>query len=105
MKKNFDMSDLVNELTTTNEVNNDTEKDEQQVKSNKKVKKVTEPICTLVDKEQIAKIRTIAERERVSLKDLFAVALDMVVSSYEEKYGVIRIKQPKKGNVKEIFGK
>jgi len=82
----------VNELTTTNEVNNDTEKDEQQVKSNKKVKKLTEPICTLVDKEQIAKIRTIAERERVSLKDLFAsctrygsIQLRGKIRSYQDK--------------------
>jgi len=69
MKKNFDMSDLVNELTTTNEMGNDTEtRDEQQTKPHKKGKKQTEPICTLVDKEQIAKIRTIAEREGFLLK-------------------------------------
>ncbi len=60
--------------------------------------------CTLVSVEQMAKVRTIAEREGIALKDIFAVGLSMAISSYEAKNGEIRVKKAKQGNASEVFG-
>jgi len=73
-------------------------------KEKRKGKGVVEHVCTLVDVEQMAKVRCIAEREGVSIKDIFAAALTMAISSYEKKNGPIKVKASKKGDVREIFG-
>ena len=72
MKKEFDMSDLVENLTS-------------------------EP-------DQMAKVRAIAEREGIALKDIFAAGLNMAISNYEQKNGEIRVKKAKRGNANAVFG-
>ena len=57
-KKEFDMSQLVNGLTGEQESESQTERRAQAVKR----KKPMEHVCTLVSVEQMAKVRTIAER-------------------------------------------
>ena len=52
----------------------------------------------------MAKVRTIAEREGIALKDIFAVGLNMVIGSYEQKYGEIKVRKAKRGNASEVFG-
>ena len=99
-KKEFDMSQLVNGLTGEQESETQTERRAQAVKR----KKPMEHVCTLVSVEQMAKVRTIAEREGIALKDIFAVGLSMAISSYEAKNGEIRVKKAKRGNASEVFG-
>ena len=99
-KKEFDMSQLVNGLTGEQESESQTERRAQVVKR----KKPMEHVCTLVSVEQMAKVRTIAEREGIALKDIFAVGLSMAISSYEAKNGEIRVKKAKRGNASEVFG-
>ena len=99
-KKEFDMSQLVNGLTGEQESESQTERRTQTVKR----KKPMEHVCTLVSVEQMAKVRTIAEREGIALKDIFAVGLSMAISSYEAKNGEIRVKKAKRGNACEVFG-
>ena len=98
-KKEFDMSDLVENLTSEPEVETG-----RRVKTGSKAKKQMEHVCTLVSVEQMAKVRTIAEREGIALKDIFAVGLGMAISSYEAKNGEIRVKKAKRGNASEVFG-
>jgi hypothetical protein len=94
------MSQLVNGLTGEQESESKTERRAQAVKR----KKPMEHVCTLVSVEQMAKVRTIAEREGIALKDIFAVGLSMAISSYEAKNGEIRVKKAKRGNASEVFG-
>ena len=94
------MSQLVNGLTGEQESETQTERRAQAVKR----KKPMEHVCTLVSVEQMAKVRTIAEREGIALKDIFAVGLSMAISSYEAKNGEIRVKKAKRGNACEVFG-
>ena len=94
------MSQLVNGLTGEQESESQTERRAQAVKR----KKQMEHVCTLVSVEQMAKVRTIAEREGIALKDIFAVGLSMAISSYEAKNGEIRVKKAKRGNASEVFG-
>ena len=103
MKKEFDMSDLVENLAS------DTGAETEQTRVSRtrrqfSEKKKMEHVCTLVDVEQRAKIRAIAEREGIALKDIFAVGLNMAISNYEQKNGTIRIKPTKKGNASDVFG-
>ena len=97
-KKDFDMSQLVSGLTGEQE-----EKNENRTQTVKR-KKPMEHVCTLVSVEQMAKVRTIAEREGIALKDIFAVGLNMAISSYEQKYGEIKVRKTKRGNASEVFG-
>ena len=86
-KKDFDMSQLVSGLTGEQE-----EKNENRTQTVKR-KKPMEHVCTLVSVEQMAKVRTIAEREGIALKDIFAVGLNMAIGSYEQKYGEIKVRK------------
>ena len=94
------MSQLVNGLTGKQESESQTERRAQAVKR----KKPMEHVCTLVSVEQMAKVRTIAEREGIALKDIFAVGLNMAIGSYEQKYGEIKVRKAKRGNASEVFG-
>ena len=85
-KKDFDMSQLVSGLTGEQE-----EKNENRTQTVKR-KKPMEHVCTLVSVEQMAKVRTIAER------------LNMAIGSYEQKYGEIKVRKAKRGNASEVFG-
>ena len=99
MKKKFDMSDLVENLTS--EPN---EEPGRRTRAGSKEKKQMEHVCTLIEAGQIAKVRAIAEREGIALKDIFAIGLNMAITSYEAKNGEIRAKKTKRGNASEVFG-
>ena len=93
MKKEFDMSDLVENLTSEPEVVTG-----RKVRVGSKEKKQMEHVCTLIETGQMAKVRAIADREGIALKDIFAVGLNMAIASYEQKNGEIRVKKAKRGN-------
>lgn len=99
MKKEFDMSDLVENLTSEPEVATG-----RKVRVGSKEKKQMEHVCTLIETGQMAKVRAIADREGIALKDIFAVGLNMAIASYEQKNGEIRVKKAKRGNASEVFG-
>lgn len=61
-------------------------------------------VTTLVPSDLLAKVRAIGEREELSLTDLFTTALKMLVKRYEEKNGVVRVRQQKKKkDIGEVF--
>ena len=103
MKKEFDMSDLVENLASDTGVNTEQNRVTKTRRQSTEKKKM-EHVCTLVDIEQMAKVRAIAEREGIALKDIFAVGLNMAISNYEQKNGTIRIKPTKRGNANDVFG-
>ncbi len=60
--------------------------------------------CTMADEEKVAKIRTIAAREGLPIKDLMNLAFTRLINEYESKYGVVRIpKNRKGGDLSKIF--
>lgn len=97
-KKEFDMSQLVSGLTGEQE-----EKNENRTQTVKR-KKPMEHVCTLVSVEQMAKVRTIAEREGLAIKDIIAVGLRMAIGNYEAKNGEIKVRKAKRGNASDVFG-
>ena len=95
------MSQLVSGLTGEEEMELATER---KVQSATKCKKPMEHVCTLIESGQMAKVRAIAEREGIALKDIFAAGLNMAISNYEQKNGEIRVKKAKRCNASEVFG-
>ena len=100
-KKDFDMSQLVSGLTGEEEMESATER---KVQSAAKRKKPMEHVCTLIATEQMAKVRTIAEREGLAIKDIIAVGLRMAIVNYEAKNGEIKVRTAKRGNASDVFG-
>lgn len=97
-KKEFDMSSLVSGLTGESE-----EQSETRTQTTKR-KKPMEHVCTLIAVEQMAKVRTIAEREGIAIKDIIAIGLRMAIGNYEAKNGEIKIRKQKRGNASDVFG-
>lgn len=59
-----------------------------------------ERFCTIVNSETLKKIRIIANREGLSIKDVVDAAFDKAISSYERKHG--KIEEVKK-SAKDLF--
>ena len=97
-RKEFDMSQLVSGLT------GDQEEQSATTTQTVKRKKPMEHVCTLIATEQMAKVRTIAEREGIAIKDIIAVGLRMAISNYEAKNGEIKVRKAKRGNASDVFG-
>lgn len=66
-----------------------------------KTKSITASV--VVDEEQWLKIRAIADRESVKIKDVLGVALQLAIDRYEESHGPVRVRASKRGNVNDIF--
>lgn len=58
-----------------------------------------ENFCGRADSTKLAKIRAVAEKENVPIKDLYNLAFDLFITAYEEKTG-----QPIKVKPKQIKG-
>ena len=52
--------------------------------------------CTMADDDKVTKIRTIAAREGIAIKDLMNLAFDKIINEYEKKYGVVRLPKVKR---------
>lgn len=63
----------------------------------------SERICTIINSELMNKVRVIADKENLAIKDIFTKGLALLVNAYEEKHGVVRVKQTKKGDVESVF--
>ena len=60
--------------------------------------------CTMADEDKVIKIRTIAAREGIAIKDLMNLAFDKIIKEYESKYGAVRLPKIKKGgDVSKVF--
>lgn len=62
-----------------------------------------ERFCTIVDVTQIEKIRMIAAKEDVTIKDLVSLAFDVIIKKYESLHGKIKVNKHKKGNLRDVF--
>ena len=60
-----------------------------------------ERFCTIVSSELLHKIRLIASREGLQIKDVVNAAFDKAVKGYERKHGVIEGEI--RGNVDNLF--
>ena len=60
-----------------------------------------ERFCTIVSSELLQKIRLIASREGLQIKDVVNAAFEKAVKSYERKHGVIEGEI--RGNVGNLF--
>lgn len=58
-----------------------------------------EPFCTKVNKTICAKIRIIAEKDNIEIKDIVGLALKRAIDSYEKRNGEITIPKKQKQNV------
>ena len=52
----------------------------------------TENFCGRADSSKLAKIRAVAEKENIPIKDLYNLAFDLFINAYEEKHGTISVK-------------
>jgi hypothetical protein len=104
------MDALLNGLTgnhseaeeTTNTAKNNTTADAPR-RGRKKSEVKSERICTIISSELMNKVRTIADKENIAIKDIFTKGLSLLINAYEEKHGPVRVKQPKKGDVESVF--
>lgn len=68
-----------------------------------KVSEKTERVCTIVDTNDMNKIRAIAANEGLPIKEIIALGLSLVIDKYEELHGKIRVKRQKKGDIGTVF--
>lgn len=71
----------------------------------KKYKEENERVCTIMEYEDIYKLRFIASKENLSIRNVFGAAAKMLIKKYESTNGVIPVKKrrPKKGDISKIF--
>lgn len=105
---NFDSSNDVE--SKKEEVKNDSaEKNIEAKTGNKTTKKEEEGrsktihFCTVADIDKVEKIKAIADKEYIPIKDIVNIAFDFVIKKYEGKNGPIRIKNVKKGDASKVF--
>lgn len=60
-----------------------------------------ERFCTIVNSEVLKKIRIIATREGLQIKDVVEAAFEKAISNYERKHG--KIEEDPKKKVKDLF--
>ena len=64
---------------------------------------VKQHICTIVNADNLNKIRAIAKTEGLTINSIIDLGLDIVIKKYEELHGTIQVKKPKKGDVVKVF--
>ncbi|MBR3455979.1 MAG: hypothetical protein IKH26_11730 [Bacteroidaceae bacterium] len=102
------MDALLNGLTGNNsaaqaEDDNKNNQNETPRRGRKKSEVKMERICTIINAELMNKVRAIADKEHIAIKDIFTKGLTLLVNAYEEKHGTIRLRQTKKGDVESVF--
>lgn len=114
-KKNFDnlVSNMIGEpkaaqISPTQVANNSLNQDSAPSKPQRgrpiKNTDLAENFCGRADSNKLAKIRAVAEKENVAIKDLYNLAFDLFIKAYEEKHGPIHIKsRATKGDAKSLI--
>ena len=62
-----------------------------------------ERICTLIESDVISKVRTISEKEGLSIASIINLGLKVVVENYEKTHGKVKGSNFKKGKIDEVF--
>ena len=60
-----------------------------------------ERFCTIADRDALRKIRIIAAREHLQIKEVVNAAFALAISNYEKKHG--KLDSEVKGNPKNLF--
>lgn len=69
-----------------------------------KSEEATENFCGRADSLKLAKIRAVAERENIPIKDIYNLAFDMFINAYEAKHEVIVVKSKQdRGDVNSLI--
>ncbi|MDD5861914.1 MAG: hypothetical protein PUD15_05060 [Prevotella sp.] len=63
----------------------------------------SERICTILPVDLMNKVRSLADKEGLAIKDIFTAGVNMVIQNYEKKYGTLRVRKPKKGDINELL--
>lgn len=66
-------------------------------------KPATERVCVVVESEVLDKVRSIADKEGISLSSIYNLGLKVVLENYETTHGKVSPKVKKKGNVDSVF--
>ena len=74
---------------------------QKKARKNKPSVNKEERFCTIVSSELLYKIRLIASREGLQIKEVVNAAFDKAIKSYERKHGVI--KDDGRSNVDNLF--
>ena len=74
---------------TPQSVQQDEQPSKSKTKQDKTAKVKEERFCTIVNSETLKKIRLIAVREGLQIKDIVNAAFDKAVKSYERKNGTL----------------
>lgn len=71
----------------------------------KKYKEENERVCTIMEYDDIYKLRFIASKENLSIRDVFGAAAKMLIKKYESTNGPIPVKKKKqkKGDISKLF--
>ncbi|MBR4365508.1 MAG: hypothetical protein IKP43_01865 [Bacteroidaceae bacterium] len=97
------LNGLTGNVSDTQTEDNKNSKNETARRGRKKSEVKMERICTIINAELMSKVRAIADKENIAIKDIFTKGLSLLVNAYEEKHGTIRLRQPKKGDVESVF--
>ena len=66
-------------------------------------KGIKEHVSTMMEKEQMAKLRYISGKHNIPITDLFSKAVSDLLDSYEQKNGIIRLSKTKKDDIDSLF--
>lgn len=71
----------------------------------RKYQEENERVTTIIKVELINKIRYIAQKENISLRDVIETGLLTIVDNYESRHGEIRVRKTRqeKGDVSKVF--
>lgn len=78
-------------------------KPKRKYKKRKKAEKGSmneERFCTIADKDQLRKLRIIAKREGLNVKDVVGAAFEKAIRSYERKHGEL---QESRNDTRDLF--
>lgn len=62
-----------------------------------------ERICTLIESDVMSKVRTISEKEGLSIASIINLGLKVVVENYEKSHGKVKGSNFKKGKIDKVF--
>ena len=109
-KKRAAMDELFSGLTSPSipSVSPDNEQHVSGRNSSEKIKKYKEEnerVCTIMHAETMNKLRYIAAKEGLAIRDLFEVGARFAIKNYESKFGPINVRKskPKKGDPAQVF--
>ena len=62
-----------------------------------------EAVCYQLDVDLISKVRAIAKKEDWAITSIIETGIRKIVKEYEDKNGPVRVRQPKKKSIDDVF--